>query len=95
MKKLFLSIASLFIINVAFSQYNPEKVNKKAVQLYNQAMERAQDGNLASAAGLLQQAIDLDKNYVDAYLSLAGVFGQIKNYNSSSKYYEQAFASGF
>ena len=92
MKKLLLSITSLFIINVAFSQYNPEKVNKKAVQLYDQAMERAQDGNLASAAGLLQQAIDVDKKYVDAYLSLAGVFGQIKNYNSSSKYYEQAFA---
>ena len=91
MKKLFVFTFFLFTLNDSFSQYNPEKVSKKAVQLYNQAMERAEDGNLASAAGLLQQAIEADKNYVDAYLSLAGVYGQIKNYNSSSKYYEQAF----
>ncbi len=55
-------------------------------------MERAQDGNLTSAAGLLQQAIETDKNYVDAYLSLAGVYGKLKSYKSSSKYYEKAFA---
>ena len=91
MKKLSLFILSVLFVSISFSQYNPEKVNKKATQLYNQAMERAQDGNLASAAGLLQQAIDADKNYVDAYLSLAGVFGQIKNYSSSKKYFEQAF----
>jgi outer membrane protein OmpA-like peptidoglycan-associated protein len=92
MKKLLLFIVSSFTLTLSFSQYNPDKVNKKAIQLYNQAMERAQDGNLASAAGLLQQAIAADKNYVDAYLSLAGVFGQIKNYTSSRNYYEQAFA---
>jgi outer membrane protein OmpA-like peptidoglycan-associated protein/tetratricopeptide (TPR) repeat protein len=93
MKKLFLLLVSYFIIQSSYSQpYNPEKINKKAVALYNQAITRAQDGNLASAAGLLQQCIEIDKNYVEAYLSLAGVYGQIKNYRSSIENYEKAFA---
>ncbi|MEO7393804.1 MAG: flagellar motor protein MotB, partial [Chitinophagaceae bacterium] len=93
MKRLFLFFCASILFTAGFAQpYNPEKINKKAIAFYNQAIERAQDGNLASAAGLLQQAIEADKKYVDAYLSLAGVFGQIKNYNSSRKYYEEAFA---
>jgi len=87
---------AFYLLYFAFSStaqtYNPEKVNKKAIQLYNQALERAQDGNLANAAGLLLKCIEIDKKYVDAYLSLAGVYGQLKNYNSSINYYEQAFA---
>jgi outer membrane protein OmpA-like peptidoglycan-associated protein/tetratricopeptide (TPR) repeat protein len=76
----------------SLAQYNPEKVNKKAVTLYTQAIERAQDGNYISATGLLLQSIEQDKNYVDAYLSLAGVYGQLKNYKNSVDYYEKAFA---
>ncbi|HMU45763.1 MAG TPA: OmpA family protein [Chitinophagaceae bacterium] len=94
MKKLFaLLILCIIVLSPSRAQrYDPSKVNKKAVQLYSQAIERAQDGNLASAAGLLLQCIEIDKKYVDAYLSLAGVFGQLKNHNNSIKYYEQAFA---
>ena len=72
--------------------YDPSKVNKKAVALYTQAQERAEAENYASAAGLLQQAIEIDKNYVDAYLALGSVFGSIKNYNNSITWYEKAFA---
>ena len=54
-------------------------------------MERAQDGNLIHAAGLLLQCIEIDNKYIDAYLSLAGVYGQLKNYKSSIEYYEKAF----
>jgi outer membrane protein OmpA-like peptidoglycan-associated protein/tetratricopeptide (TPR) repeat protein len=81
----------LLITHCAFAQYDPEKVNKKAVQLYSQAMERTQDGNLTMAAGLLLQCIEIDKKYVEAYLSLGGVYGQLKNYKSSAEYYEKAF----
>ncbi len=91
MKKLLLFAALSFFFNAAFSQYDPEKVNKKAVDLYNQALERAQDGNLASAAGMLLKCIEIDKKYADAYLSLAGVYGQLKSYKSSTEYYEKAF----
>ncbi|MET0393119.1 MAG: OmpA family protein [Chitinophagaceae bacterium] len=76
----------------ALGQYNPASINKKAVALYNQAIERAQDGSLPLAAGLLQQSIQLDNNYVDAYLSLAGVYGELRNHRLSAEHYEKAFA---
>ena len=93
MKSLFFLIIISCLSAVCFSQpYDPSKINKKAVALYDQAIERAQDGNYISAAGLLLQAIETDKKYVDAYLSLGGIYGQIKNYKSSIEYYEKAFA---
>ncbi|MBL7738586.1 MAG: OmpA family protein [Chitinophagaceae bacterium] len=85
----------LFISYYSFltaQPYDPSKVNKKAVALYNQAIERAQDGNLIHAVGLLKQCIDLDNKYLDAYLSLAGVYGQMKNYKNSIENYHIAFA---
>lgn len=74
------------------AQYDASKINKKAVELYEQAQRRIESENYATAAGLLQQAISLDKHYVDAYLVLADVFGKIKNYNSSIQNFEAAFA---
>ncbi len=93
MKKTILLLATYSLISGSFSQvYDPYKVKKKAITIYNQALEQAQDGNLANAAELLKIAIEADKNYLDAYLSLAGVYGQLKNYQSSIEYYEKAFA---
>ncbi len=93
MKKLFL-LCIIFLTCIAgFAQpYDPSKVNKKAIPLYEQALERAGDGHLPQAAGLLLKCIELDARYVDAYLSLAGVYGQMKNYRASTDYYEKAFA---
>jgi outer membrane protein OmpA-like peptidoglycan-associated protein/tetratricopeptide (TPR) repeat protein len=88
----FLLLISLLLIDpILFAQYDPSKINKKAVQLYSQAMQRIEEDNLALAAGLLQKSIELDKNYVDAYLSLAGIYGQKKNYKNCIEYYEKAF----
>jgi outer membrane protein OmpA-like peptidoglycan-associated protein/tetratricopeptide (TPR) repeat protein len=93
MKQLLVLLASSFIFFTSPAQpYDPSKVNKKAAALYEKAMTRLQDEDLASAAGLLLQSIDIDNKYVEAYLSLAGIYGQLKNYNSSIQYYEQAFA---
>jgi outer membrane protein OmpA-like peptidoglycan-associated protein/tetratricopeptide (TPR) repeat protein len=92
MKKTIISICACLCLLSSFAQYDPGKIDKKAILLYNQALERAQDGNLALAAGLLTQSIDIDKKYTDAYLSLAGVYGQMKNYKSSVEYYEKAFS---
>ena len=87
-----LFICLLSFANCLLAQYNPGKINKKAVALYNQAIERASDGNLTHAAGLLQQAIEADNNYIDAYLSLAAVYGKLKSYKSSMETYEKAFS---
>ena len=92
MKKLLLYLVSCGLLHISIAQtYDPEKVDKKARTLYNQAMERAQDGNLIHAAGLLLQCIEIDNKFTEAYLSLAGVYGQLKNYKSSIEYYEKAF----
>lgn len=82
----------LFTFSTVHAQYDPTRVDKKAVALFTQAQERAEDDNYISAAGLLQQAIAIDKNYVDAYLALGSVYGILKNYNNSIIQYEKAFA---
>lgn len=86
---------TLFFLHFSFcnaQSYDPAKVNKKARAYFDQAQQRAEEGSLPIAAGLLQQAIDADKNYADAYLALAGIYGSLKNYNSSIANYEKAFA---
>lgn len=90
-KKLAIFIGILFISTSIFSQvYDPEKINKKAIEVYNKAMEELQYGEVKNAEPLLLKAIDLDKNYVDAYLSLAGVYGELKNYSKSVDMYATA-----
>jgi outer membrane protein OmpA-like peptidoglycan-associated protein/tetratricopeptide (TPR) repeat protein len=81
-----------FTFYAASQPYDPSKVNKKAVALYTQAQERAEDENYTSAAGLLLQAVEMDKNYVDAYLALGSVYAKLKNYKYSVNYFEKAFA---
>jgi outer membrane protein OmpA-like peptidoglycan-associated protein/tetratricopeptide (TPR) repeat protein len=89
---LFVTAACCLVLSAASQQYNPEKVNKKAIAAYNQALENAQNGNYQNAIQLLQQSITIDPGYLDAYLSLAGVYGQLKDYQNSIDNYEKAFA---
>ncbi len=70
--------------------YNPDNVNKKAQDVYVKALMQLNDGEAKDAIPLLTKAIELDKNYEDAYLSLGGVYGEIKNYQKSVEYYENA-----
>src|ERR1043166_8219478 len=91
-KPLFLFLSYLLCIQTISQPYNPSAIDKKAVVLYNQAMQRADEGNLPLAVGLLRQCIDVDARYLDAYLSLAGVYGQLRNYRNCVDYYEKAFA---
>jgi len=77
---------------LAFAQYDPSKVNKKAIETYNRAIEKAQDGQYAESIKLLEEAVQKDAKYVDAYLSLAGVYGQTKKHDLSVNYYEKSMA---
>jgi len=93
MKKTILVFTSLIFVSLTFCQgYDPEKINKKAVTVYNQALEKAQGRDYKAAVNLLLQSINIDSKYVDAYLSLAGVYGQLKDYPNSTTWYEKAFA---
>jgi outer membrane protein OmpA-like peptidoglycan-associated protein/tetratricopeptide (TPR) repeat protein len=75
-----------------FSQwYNPEKVNKKAGVLYAQAYDAAQDQQYEAAIAKINQAIKLEPTFVDAFLSRAGIYANLKKYDSSVIDFEKGF----
>ena len=82
----------LLITRPAIAQYNAEKVNKKAAQLYSKAMELAESDDFKGGIEALQQAIKIDNKFEDAYLSLAGMYGEGKNYQNAIDNYEKAKA---
>ncbi len=74
-----------------FAQYDITKIDKKAIEAYNKGIEKAQDGKYKDAIESLEEAVRRDPRYVDAYLSIAGVYGQQKKYDQSVAWYEKAF----
>ncbi len=72
--------------------YEPEKVNAKAVRIYESALGHLNNHEIDEALPMLEQCIKIDSNFVDAYLSLAGVMGQLKKYKESVLLYEKARA---
>jgi outer membrane protein OmpA-like peptidoglycan-associated protein/tetratricopeptide (TPR) repeat protein len=83
----------LFVFNSTnlFAQQNPpHQINKKTIKLYENAIATAQEGNLNQAIQLLNNVISADSLYLEAYLSIAGIYGQQKNYALSVKNYEKA-----
>src|SRR4030095_3737647 len=92
MKKALLVLPSFLFLLASFSQsYDPFKISKKATALYEQAMIKANDGKFKEAINFLDQSVSNDPKYVDAYLSLGGIHGEMKNYKSSTDNYEKAF----
>src|SRR4051812_37568574 len=81
------------LISVAKAQnYNPDAVNKKAAETYAKAIEILQNEDVKNAIPPLNKAIQYDPRFVDAYLSLGGVYGELKDYTTSINNYEKAFA---
>lgn len=74
----------------ALGQYDPLKVSKKAAALYEKAIELAQDDNFRGGIQLLKEAVRIDPNFADGYLSMAGMYGELKNYDSAILHYENA-----
>jgi len=91
MKTVIVILFALVGVN-AYSQADPPPTNKKAQEAYDKAMLQLRDGLIKDAIPLLGKAIQYDPNFVDAYLSMAGVYGEMKNYQKSIDYYEQARA---
>lgn len=90
--KVVLSFCLISSSVIATAQYDATKVNKKALEVYNRGIEKAQNDQYNEAIADIQEAIKRDPNYVEAYLSLAGVYGQMKNREQSVATYEKAFA---
>ena len=50
-----------------------------------QAMEKANGRDFKGAIDLLNQCITIEPKYADAFLSLGGIYGQMKNYKSQHR----------
>ena len=88
---LLIACCQLLIANFSTAQISdPGKINPKAIKMYNEGLAKATDNRFDHAISYLLQAIYLDSNYTDAYLSIAGVYGQMKKPNLSVEYYEKA-----
>ena len=92
MKKLFFLLFSSITIGATAQTYNADKVNKKAVDLYERALDRLQNDQLKEAIPLLNKAIETDGKYVDAILSLASVYGEMKDYKTAVEQFEKGRA---
>jgi outer membrane protein OmpA-like peptidoglycan-associated protein len=80
----------LFLALASQAQYSPEKVNKKAAQLYTKALDLARDDRFKEGIEVLQQAIKADPQFEDAYLSMAGMYAELKDYAKSIENFELA-----
>ena len=90
MKSLIATIFLSFLSIWAAGQNDLQKISKKALDLYNKALQQAQDEHFLEGIQTLQDAIKIEPNYIDAYLSMAGMYGELKNYQGAIDNYEKA-----
>jgi outer membrane protein OmpA-like peptidoglycan-associated protein len=67
------------------------KMLAKAEEQFNLAQEQIDNGFLKQAIPFFEEAININPNYVAAYLSLAGVYQQLQQYDLSEQAYLKAF----
>ena len=92
-KPFFLVLAMISLSLSGLAQwYNPEKVGKKANAINEKAYEAAMEGRYTDAVTLLNEAIATDKKFVDAYLSRAGIYANLKNYPASVADFQAALS---
>jgi outer membrane protein OmpA-like peptidoglycan-associated protein len=82
----------LFVISVIAKAQSPkpEQVSIKVKAIYSKAIQQLNDGMIKESVPLLQKVISLDTNYVDAYLSLASAYGELKDYSKAIVFFEKA-----
>lgn len=86
-----LAVVLLITISPLQAQvYNPGKVNNKALKLYQKAIEQAEEGYFPEGIKTLQEAVKIDPQFADAWLSIAGMYGELKNYEQAVLNYEKA-----
>jgi outer membrane protein OmpA-like peptidoglycan-associated protein/tetratricopeptide (TPR) repeat protein len=93
MQKLFFLMSLLFCFLQSQSQwYDPEKVNHKANTIYELAINKARNGDYSSSIKMINEALKIEPKFVDAYLSLAGINADLKDYTASTQFFEKAFS---
>ncbi len=91
-KIVFLILFTSFFLQSKSQWYDPEKVDHKANTIYNLAINKARNGDYISSAKMINEALKIEPKFVDAYLSLAGIDAELKDYTSSVSNYEKAFS---
>jgi len=89
MKKYLFILFCCVVVSSEAQTYNPDHISAKAMAVYDKAIQQLSDGMIKDALPLLLRAVALDSNYLDAYLSLAGAYGELKNYAKSVEWYEK------
>jgi outer membrane protein OmpA-like peptidoglycan-associated protein/tetratricopeptide (TPR) repeat protein len=91
-KKAGLFLGILFFISYSLNAqwYDPEKVNKKASAIYEAAYKDAMEQNYMVAIASINKAIAIEPKFVEAYLSKAGIYAELKKYDSSVIDFEKA-----
>ena len=91
-----LRVFTVLVLSVAclqlFAQKKDDKQLKKAQDAYDAAMLQFRDGLVRDAVPLLGKAIEYNPAFTDAYLSLAGVYGEMKDYAKAVDYFRKAQA---
>jgi len=91
-KLITISLCVAVVCSTARAQYDPDKVNKKAKGLFEKAYGIAMNGNYNESIKTLQDAIKIDPRYLEAFLSIAGLYFEQKNYQGAIENYEKAKA---
>src|SRR5689334_1313966 len=73
------------------AQPDLSKINKKAKEAFDLASYKYESGDYPGAIASLKEAIKKDANYIDAYMSLALIYKEMKNYELSISNYEKGF----
>jgi outer membrane protein OmpA-like peptidoglycan-associated protein/tetratricopeptide (TPR) repeat protein len=82
--------AFVLMSTFAFAQTPRQSSNPKALKKYNEALVALEDNRSAEGIALLGSALQIDSNFIDAYLSLAGALGNTKQYKKAVTVYERA-----
>ncbi|MEO5998251.1 MAG: OmpA family protein [Chitinophagaceae bacterium] len=92
MKYLFFIFTFILFSILVKAQPDPAKVDKKAAQAYAKALELAENGDYRQSIKVLQDAVRIAPKFEDAWLSIAGMYGELKNYDEAIANYEKAKA---
>ncbi len=82
--------AFVFISPFSHAQTPRQSSSPKALKKYNEAILALEDNRSAEGIALLANALQIDSNFTDAYLSLAGAYGNMKQYKKAVIVYERA-----
>lgn len=80
----FIVIFFVFIAASTFAQSSLSTRSKKAIALYTEADNYRVRGQYTQAISLLQQAIEKDKNFVEAYYRMGIAFKSMRDFNRSN-----------